>query len=136
MAYLGKVVNAILKSGFTVAKSKMAVLSAADAQALYGGREDAAGLVAEVSSGPCVGLALVAEDAVDKFNDLMVGQPGLGLLHQSGPHSQHLNLYAACCFCTRRCNCCNHSQVIPLQSKVLRFLSSTGSRRCPLRSHL
>eukprot|EP00227_Mantoniella_beaufortii_P008272 CAMPEP_0197589204 /NCGR_PEP_ID=MMETSP1326-20131121/10228_1 /TAXON_ID=1155430 /ORGANISM="Genus nov. species nov., Strain RCC2288" /LENGTH=357 /DNA_ID=CAMNT_0043154117 /DNA_START=41 /DNA_END=1114 /DNA_ORIENTATION=- len=70
MAYLGKVVNAILKSGFTVAKTKMAVLSAADASALYGGRGDAA-LVAEVCSGPSVGLALVAENAVEKFADLM-----------------------------------------------------------------
>jgi hypothetical protein len=32
-----------------------------------------AALVAEVSSGPSVGLALVAEGAVEKFYDLLVG---------------------------------------------------------------
>lgn len=42
--FLGKVVNAAIKSGFAVAKSKMAVLSPGDANALYGSREgDAAG---------------------------------------------------------------------------------------------
>ena len=70
MSYLGKVVNAAIKSGFSIAKSKMAVLSQQDANALYGGRGDA-GLVAEVATGPSVGLALVAEGAVEKFKDLM-----------------------------------------------------------------
>ena len=70
LGFLGKVVNAIIKSGFSVAKSKMAVLSPQAAEALYGGRSDGGALAAEVSAGTSVGLALVAEGAVEKFADL------------------------------------------------------------------
>jgi len=56
----------VFRPCYTVARSKMATLSPADANAMYGARGDA-GLVAELSSGPSVGLALVSENAVEKF---------------------------------------------------------------------
>jgi len=68
---LGKIVNAIMKSDFVVAQCKMAKLTPQQATALYGSKEGGAALVSEITSGPVVGMALVADGAVEKFSELM-----------------------------------------------------------------
>ena len=61
----GKVINASQKSGFSVARVKMAQLSSAQASAMFGEAS-----VAELSSGPSVGVSLVGDDAVSSFKAL------------------------------------------------------------------
>ena len=70
----GKVINASQKSGFSVARVKMAQLSSAQASAMFGEAS-----VAELSSGPSVGVSLVGDDAVASFKALakeLVGSLG------------------------------------------------------------
>ena len=61
----GKVINASQKSGFSVARVKMAQLSSAEASAMFGEAS-----VAELSSGPSMGVSLVGDDAVSSFKAL------------------------------------------------------------------
>ena len=61
---LGKIVNAMLKSDFVIAKMKMASIPAAAAQHMYGKA------MPELTSAPVVGIAIVADNAIEKFKDL------------------------------------------------------------------
>ena len=77
----GKVINASQKSGFSVARVKMAQLSSAEASAMFGeasvaelssGPSVGVSLVSatELSSGPSMGVSLVGDDAVSSFKAL------------------------------------------------------------------
>ena len=61
----GKVINASQKSGFSVARVKMAQLSSAEASAMFGEAS-----ATELSSGPSMGVSLVGDDAVSSFKAL------------------------------------------------------------------
>ena len=61
----GKVINASQKSGFSVARVKMAQLSSAQASAMFGEAS-----ATELSSGPSMGVSLVGDDAVSSFKAL------------------------------------------------------------------
>ena len=61
----GKVINASQKSGFSVARVKMAQLSSAEASAMFGEAS-----ASELSSGPSMGVSLVGDDAVSSFKAL------------------------------------------------------------------
>ena len=80
----GKVINAAQRSGFAVARVKMASLSREDAADLIGSSSssvsDASGLAAELATGPSVGVALVGDNAVDSFKRLVQTEivPALG----------------------------------------------------------
>ena len=60
-----KVINASQKSGFSVARVKMAQLSSAEASAMFGEAS-----ATELSSGPSMGVSLVGDDAVSSFKAL------------------------------------------------------------------
>ena len=81
----GKVINAAQKSGFAVARVKMASLSRDDAADLIrssssSSLSDPIGVAAELATGPSVGVALVGDNAVDSFKRLVQTElvPALG----------------------------------------------------------
>uniref|UniRef100_A0A7S0IEW9 DM10 domain-containing protein n=1 Tax=Micromonas pusilla TaxID=38833 RepID=A0A7S0IEW9_MICPS len=79
----GKVINAAQRSGFAVARVKMASLSRDDAADLIrssSSSSDPSGVAAELATGPSVGVALVGDNAVDSFKRLVETElvPALG----------------------------------------------------------
>ena len=80
----GKVINAAQRSGFAVARVKMASLSRDDAADLIGSSgsssSDPSGAIAELATGPSVGVALVGDGAVESFKRLVQTElvPALG----------------------------------------------------------
>eukprot|EP00899_Mesostigma_viride_P026543 jgi/Mesvir1/7073/Mv09185-RA.1 len=73
-AHLGKIVNAIYRAGFTVAKMKMCRLSASDAAAFYEvhqGKPFFNTLVNFMSSGPITAMELVGEGAITRWRELI-----------------------------------------------------------------
>jgi nucleoside-diphosphate kinase len=77
----GKIIHAAVASGFVVAECKMATMQRADAERMFGDRNDRA-LVNDACAGACVGIALVSEDAVAKFAALN-GEKARSYLHRS-----------------------------------------------------
>ena len=78
-------INAAQKSGFAVARVKMASLSREDAADMIDHHHhrllgSASGLAAELATGPSVGVALVGDNAVDSFKRLVQTElvPALG----------------------------------------------------------
>eukprot|EP00899_Mesostigma_viride_P026546 jgi/Mesvir1/7076/Mv09187-RA.1 len=73
-AHLGKIVDAIYRAGFTVAKMKMCRLSASDAAAFYEvhqGKPFFNTLVNYMSSGPITAMELVGEGAITRWRELI-----------------------------------------------------------------
>lgn len=72
--HMGKIMNAITKSGFIVSKMKMVQLSIADTETFYAehvGKPFFPELQASITAGPMVAMELVASDCVAKWRALL-----------------------------------------------------------------
>ncbi|WIA11558.1 hypothetical protein OEZ85_011667 [Tetradesmus obliquus] len=87
--HMGKIINAITTSGFSITNMRMCQLSRADAEAFYAvhaGRPFFNTLCSFMTSGPIVALELMAASSITKWGDLL-GPTDSSTARQQAPNS-------------------------------------------------
>ena len=69
--HTGKIIDSIYQNGFIISKLKMSRFNNATANRFLGGSPNAAEQAAHLTSDVCTGLEIVAENAVQKWNQMI-----------------------------------------------------------------
>ena len=69
--HTGKIIDSIYQNGFIISKLKMSRFTNATANRFLGGSPNAAVQAQHLTSDVCIGMELVADGAVQKWNDLI-----------------------------------------------------------------
>eukprot|EP00775_Hariotina_reticulata_P006258 gene6258-6496_t len=81
--HMGKIINAIITSGFTIANLRMCQLTKSDAETFYAthsGKHFFQGLTSYMSSSPIVAIELMAANGISKWRQLLVKDGLTGLV--------------------------------------------------------
>lgn len=69
--HTGKIIDSIYQNGFIISKLRMSRFNNAGANRFLGGSPNAAAQAEHLTSDVCTGMEIVAEGAVQKWNDLI-----------------------------------------------------------------
>lgn len=70
-SHTGKIIDSIYSNGFIISKMKMSRFNSATASRFVGGAPNAAAAIDHLCSDVCTGIEIVADNAVQKWNDMI-----------------------------------------------------------------